>query len=245
MTEQPIRVGPMASLSVLVAVRDRTAQLANLIDGLGHAADAPRFELVVGWMGGEDQRPALDRVRGFAGSAIEVEDEDEELPLALARNQLAAAATGEVLVFLDADCIPSRSLLTAYAAALYDRDALAVGDARYLPRGFQANGANELLLRRAGHPHPDRVGLFPAPAVVRSDDRHELFRSLNFAVRRITFTERIGGFDEDYRGAENEDTDFAMRAARAGVPVAWVGGALAFHQHHSPTRVRPEASALR
>jgi hypothetical protein len=249
MTEQPIRVGPMTSLSVLVPVRERTAHLANLIDGLGHAADAPRFELVVGWMGGEDPRPALDQARGFAASAIEVEGEGEgegdELPLALARNRLAAAAAGEVLVFLDADCIPSRSLLAAYAAALYDRDALGVGDARYLPKGFQASGANELLLRRAGHPHPDRVGLFPAPAVVRSDDRHELFRSLNFAVRRITFTERIGGFDEDYRGAENEDADFAMRTARAGVPVAWVGGALAFHQHHPPTRVRPEARALR
>jgi GT2 family glycosyltransferase len=80
--------------------------------------------------------------------------------------------------------------------------------------------------------------------VVRTDERHELFRSLNFAVRRTTFSKRIGGFDEDYRGSENEDTDFAMRAARAGVPVAWVGGALAFHQDHPPTRLRSEASAL-
>jgi GT2 family glycosyltransferase len=244
MTEHPIRVGAMVSLSVLVPVRDRTAHLANLIDGLGHAADAPRFELLAGWMGGEDPQPTLDRARGFAASAIEVEGEGEDPPLALARNQLAAAAAGEVLIFLDADCIPSRSLLTAYAAALYDRDALAVGDARYLPKGFQASGANDRLLRRAGHPHPDRAGLFPAPAVVRTDERHELFRSLNFAVRRTTFTERIGGFDEDYRGSEKEDTDFAMRAARAGVPVAWVGGALAFHQDHPPTRLRPEASAL-
>ena len=31
-----------------------------------------------------------------------------------------------------------------------------------------------------------------------------------------------------------------MRAARAGVPLAWVGGAPAFHQHHPPTRLRPE-----
>jgi GT2 family glycosyltransferase len=228
----------IVSLSVLVPVRDRTEHLANLVDGLGRAADAPRFELIVGWMGGEDPRPALERARGFAASAIEVEG--EELPLALVRNRLAAAAAGEVLVFLDADCIPSRSLLTAHAAALYDRDALAVGEARYLPKGFQANGADELVLRRAGHPHPDRVGLFPAPNVVRADERHELFWSLNFAVRRATFLDRIGGFDEEYRGYGIEDTDFAMRAARAGVPVAWVGGALAFHQHHEPTRLRPE-----
>jgi GT2 family glycosyltransferase len=232
---------PPVSISVLVPVRERTAHLANLVDGLNRAADAPRFELIVGWMGGEDPRPALERARGFAATAIEVEG--DELPLALARNQLAATAAGEVLVFLDADCIPSRSLLAAHAAALYDRDALAVGEARYLPKGFQASGAEEMLLRRAGHPHPDRSGLFPAPGAVRTDERHDLFWSLDFAVRRATFIERISGFDEDYRGYGIEDTDFAMRAARAGVPVAWVGGALAFHQHHPPTRLRPEATA--
>jgi GT2 family glycosyltransferase len=232
---------PLVSVSVLVPVRDRTEHLANLVDGLNRAFDAPRFELVVGWMGGEDPGPALERARGFGASVIEVEG--DELPLAVTRNRLADAAAGEMLVFLDVDCIPSRSLLTAHAAALCDRDALAVGEARYLPKGFQAGGADERLLRRAGHPHPERVGLFPAPGVVRADDRHELFWSLNFAVRRATFAERIGGFDEDYRGYGIEDTDFAMRAARAGVPVAWVGGALAFHQHHEPTRLRPEETA--
>lgn len=229
---------PMESLSVLVPVRDRRAHLANLVDGLNRAADAPRFELIVGWMGGEDPGPALDRARGYSASTIEVDG--EELPLASARNGLAAAASGELLVFLDVDCIPSRTLLTGHAAALFDHDALAVGEARYLPRGFQASGADESLLRRAAHPHRDRDGLFPAPGVVRTDERHELFWSLNFAVRRDTFIERIGGFDEDYRGYGIEDTDFAMRAARAGVPVAWVGGALAFHQNHPPTRLRAE-----
>jgi N-acetylglucosaminyl-diphospho-decaprenol L-rhamnosyltransferase len=228
---------PPAALSVLVPVRDRTANLANLVDGLNRAADAPRFELIFGWMGGEDPGPALERARGFPASVIEVDG--EELTPASARNRLAEAAAGEVLVFLDVDCIPARSPLIAYAAALLDRDALAVGEARYLPNGFQAGGADELLLRRAAHPHPDRDGLFPAPGVVRTDQRHEFFWSLNFAVRRDTYIERIGGFDEDYRGYGIGDTDFAMRAARAGVPVAWVGGALAFHQHHPPTDTQP------
>jgi GT2 family glycosyltransferase len=226
------------SLSVLVPVRDRTDHLMNLVDGLNRATDAPRFELLVGWMGGEDPRPALDRARGFAASAVDVDG--AELPLALARNRLAAAAAGETLVFLDADCVPSGALLASYAAALYDRDALALGETRYLPKGFQAGGADEMLLRRAGRPHPERDGLFPAPGAVRTDAAHELFWSLNFAVRSDTFQARIDGFDEGYRGYGIEDTDFAMRAARAGVPLAWVGGAIVFHQHHPPTRLRPE-----
>jgi len=225
-------------ISVLVPVRDRIEHLANLVAGLTRADRPPTFELLVGWMGGGDPRHVLGRARGFRAEAIVVPG--EEMPLAGARNALAEAARGQVLVFLDADCVPSRGLLAAYAAALGERDALTVGETRYLPKGFVPDGADEAVLRRAARPHPQRSGLFPAPGEARTDSRHELFWSLNFAVRRETFRERIGGFDEDYRGYGIEDTDFAMRAARAEVPLAWVGGALAFHQHHAPTRLRPE-----
>jgi GT2 family glycosyltransferase len=224
-------------LSVLVPVRDRVGHLANLVDALGRAADPPDFELLVGWMGGDDPRPALDSAR-FDAAAIEIEG--DELPLARARNQLAATAMGATLVFLDVDCVPAPALLATYAAVLAERDALALGETRYLPPGLVAAGADEQVLRRAARPHPERAGLFPASGEVRVDNRHELFWSLNFAVRRETFGARIGGFDESYRGYGIEDTDFARRAARAAVPLAWVGDALAFHQHHPPTRLRPE-----
>jgi GT2 family glycosyltransferase len=228
----------VAAVSVLVPARDRAEHLANLVAGLGRAEGAPSFELLVGWMGGEDPRPALERAQGFGAREIEIEG--DELPLARARNELANAASGSVLVFLDVDCVPSAGLLAAYAKALAEHDALAIGEARYLPRGFRADGADERSLRRAARVHPERGGLFPGPGEVRVGGEHELFWSLNFAARRETFRERIGGFDEGYRGYGIEDTDFAMRAARAAVPLAWVGGAPAFHQHHPPTRLRPE-----
>ncbi|HEY0279162.1 MAG TPA: glycosyltransferase family 2 protein [Solirubrobacterales bacterium] len=229
------------SVSVLVPVRGRIAHLANLVDGLDRAADAPRFELLVGWMGGEDPRPTLERARRFAAAAVPITG--EKLPLAAARNRLAEAAGGEILVFLDVDCIPSWALIPRFAAALCDHDALAVGEARYLPRGFVAQGADERLLRRAARRRPERAALFPAPGEVRLGDEHELFWSLAFAARRSTFRERIGGFDEAYRGYGIEDTDLAMRAAAAAVPLAWVGDATAFHQSHPPTRLRPDGAA--
>jgi N-acetylglucosaminyl-diphospho-decaprenol L-rhamnosyltransferase len=225
-------------VSVLVPVRDRVAHLGNLVDGLNQSVDAPEFELLVGWMGGEDPGAVLGRARGYGARALPIEG--EELPLARARNELAEAGPGETLVFLDVDCVPSGALLSTYAAVLGEREVLAIGETRYLPPGLVATGADERVLRRAARPHPERAGLFPAPGAVRTDARHEFFWSLNFAVRRETFMARIGGFDESYRGYGIEDTDFARRAARAAVPLAWVGGALAFHQHHPPTRLRPE-----
>jgi GT2 family glycosyltransferase len=224
-------------LSVLVPVRDRTEHLVNLVTGLNRAADAPRFELLVGWMGGADPRPALARAAGFPATALAIDG--GELPLAGARNALAAAAGGELLVFLDVDCIPSRSLLAAHAAALADEDAITLGETLYLPQGFVATGAAERELRRAARRHPARVDLFPALGGPRIDSRHDLFWSLNFGLRRATF-ERIGGFDGAYRGYGIEDTDFGLRAAGAGVPLCWLGDAIAFHQFHPPTRLRPE-----
>jgi N-acetylglucosaminyl-diphospho-decaprenol L-rhamnosyltransferase len=127
--------------------------------------------------------------------------------------------------------------VAAYAAVLDSEDVLAQGEVRYLTAGSEKG--DEGSLRAAAEPHPARSELFRGGEVV-VDARHELFWSLNFAIRRGTFLARIGGFDEGYRGYGIEDTDFAMRTAAAAVPLAWVGEALAFHQHHPPTRLRPE-----
>jgi hypothetical protein len=160
-------------LSVLVPVRDRAEHLANLMAGLERAAHAPEFELLVGWMGGEDPRPILRGAAGFPAAAIAVDG--DELPLAATRNALAEAAHGELLVFLDVDCIPSRGLLAAYAAALAEHDAVALGETRYLPRGLVATGVDERVLRRAARSHPARIDLFPALSPPRLDSRHDLF----------------------------------------------------------------------
>jgi N-acetylglucosaminyl-diphospho-decaprenol L-rhamnosyltransferase len=221
------------SVSVLVPVRDRLGHLTNLVRGLARQNEAP-LELVVARMGGEDPRPALAEAPGLQSRVIDVAG--EELPLSRARNELAGTARGETLVFLDVDCIPCAGLVGTYSAALREHDALAAGPALYLPRG--AGSEEEDGLRARAGRHPGRERLFSQE--VRLDRRHDLFWSLNFGLRRSTFLERIGGFDEGYRGYGIEDTDFALRARVAAVPVAWVPGAAIYHQHHPPTRHNPD-----
>lgn len=220
---------------MLTLVRDRTDHLANLLRGLRRSCPPPA-ELIVARMEGEDPRPVLAAPAPFPIEVIEVPGAD--LPLARARNRAAGAARGEHLVFLDVDCVPGADLLAAFAQALADEDPLALGPTLYLPPG-PCPGDERGLRARAGQ-HPARSNLFGDG--VRVDDRHDLFWSLNFALRRSTFLDRIGGFDEGYRGYGIEDTDFGRRAAAAGVPVAWVGAALAYHQHHPPTRWSPAAA---
>lgn len=206
---------------VLTLVHGRERQLANLIRGL-ELAPTPPAALVVVQM--NEPVRALHSPR-FPIQVLGIED-DGILPLAAARNAAVAAAPGEELVFLDVDCIPAPALLAAYRQALEARpEALHQGFVHYLPAGVAERDwtPEALLVTGVVHPlHRDRPSGEAIP--------HPLFWSLNFACTRATF-QRIGGFDEGYRGYGGEDTDFAFRAREAGVPV-YQAEARAFHQYH-------------
>ncbi|WP_222126269.1 glycosyltransferase family 2 protein [Rothia kristinae] len=158
--------------------------------------------------------------------------------LARARNLAAAAgreAGADLLVFLDADCLPGPRLLQrCEAAAVAHPRALLAGPVTYLDP--EQSRWDLERIAAAPHPHPARPDPPDGEVLLMRAGREEraawdLFWSLSFAVRPEVF-DRIGGFFEGYTGYGGEDTDFAYRAYRAGVNLAWVGGAHAFHQHH-------------
>ena len=167
---------------------------------------------------------------------IDVSVGAQGLPLAAARNAGAREALRhrpDLLVFLDVDCLPDPDLVGTYqAASEVAPDAVLCGPVTYLPPP-PPDGYDLARLHSAVDPHPAR----PAPATgdVRRSDAHELFWSLSFAMTPGTW-DRCGGFDEAYVGYGGEDTDFGQRIRAAGVDLAWVGGADAFHQHHPVSR---------
>lgn len=219
-------------VTVCTLTRDRTAHLVNQVRGLLGSTRSPDAH-VVAVMGGEDPRPEVPATpwptRFVAAGG------DGDLPLARARNAAVAVADTEGVVLLDVDCIPSSTLVASYAHALDGFDGILMGGVRYLPPGWTVDAEqvplDDASLHRLGERHPSRPEP-PGDRVARPTDRYELFWSLSFAVRRRTLLERIGGFDEGYGGYGAEDTDLALRARDAEVPLAWLGGAWAFHQHH-------------
>lgn len=220
-------------VTVCTLTRDRTGHLVNQVRGL-LGSTRPPAEHVVAVMGGEDPRPMVPRTP-WPTRFIDI-DGGGDLPLARARNAAVGAADTDGVVLLDVDCIPSRTLIASYADALDRFDGILMGGVRYLPPGW-ASGTpgdgpiDDAFLHRTGERHPSRPEP-PREAVTRRTDRYELFWSLSFAVRRRTMVDRIGGFDEGYGGYGAEDTDLALRAREAGVPLGWLGDAWAFHQHH-------------
>ena len=209
------------SVSVVTLNKGRGHHLARLLEGLGRGA--PPDEAVVVEMGG-DTAPLPDLGFPIRRTHLNLDG----LPLAAARNAGRRAASGDVLVYLDVDCIPSAGLVSGLAAAASEHDGLICCEIRYLPGGAVSDGWTEAGLDRVGHRHPAR--LFPEAGVIPAP-QPGLFWSLAFAVRAATY-DRVGGFDEGFTGYGAEDTDLAFRAERAGVRVLFAGGMHAFHQHH-------------
>lgn len=215
-------------VTVCTLTRNRTHHLVNQVRGLLACVPRPAAQ-VVAVMGGEDPRPAVPD----APWPIEFVDvaADNGLPLAGARNVAVQAAPTPGVVLLDVDCVPAPDLVGTYGRALDSFDGILMGAVGYLPSGWDEADLTERALAEAAEAHPARPTL-PGPGQLRRTHDWALFWSLSFAVRRDTLLERIGGFDEGYGGYGAEDTDLALRARRAGVPLAWVGGARVFHQHH-------------
>lgn len=150
------------------------------------------------------------------------------LPLAAARNAATKAASGKHLLFLDVDCIPMRGLISMMTNALRHHKALICAEARYLGPNDARGAWNEadLLHRSIAHPVRD----FPSNGV-REESEAGLFWTLIFGISRADF-HAIGGFDEAFTGYGAEDTDFGYQARAMGLPLLFMGGAGAFHQHH-------------
>ncbi|MDG4664846.1 galactosyltransferase-related protein [Mycobacterium sp. 236(2023)] len=164
-------------------------------------------------------------------TVVECPASPQGLPLARARNLgalQALSAGADLLIFLDVDCLPGPLLIARYLDA-YRRmgEVLLAGPVTYLPPAADGYDLDNLAGMTA--PHPARPAPAPGALVTASD--HDLFWSLSFAVSAPTW-QQIGGFCEDYVGYGGEDTDFAAIARSHGVPLVWVGGAHAYHQHH-------------
>jgi GT2 family glycosyltransferase len=211
------------SLSVLTIVRNRTAHLVNLLEGVRRSEVQPDEVIVVDM---SDAPIHLSGLQPFV--RIERLETAGGLPLARARNRAAACAKGDQLIFLDVDCIPMRHCLGRLSAAVVETDGLVCAEVRYLGPRDVAGDWEEASLIGKGKSHPVRP--FPRNGL-ETVSNPGLFWSLAFAVRSSTFP-RIGGFDESFTGYGGEDTDLGFAAREAGCPLYFLGGALAYHQYH-------------
>lgn len=122
------------------------------------------------------------------------------------RNALAEHAKGEILVFLDDDCVSKPDLIPQYV---------------------RISRAEPQVQVFEGKISPDRKARFAHEECPVNEVGGFLW-SANMAVRRTAFM-ALGGFDEDYPYAAMEDVDFRTRAAKAGFTIRWCPEAAVCH----------------
>jgi GT2 family glycosyltransferase len=215
------------AISVVVVHYRQQAELDRTLAALRrqtHPAD--RTEVIVV----DDGSPEAPRVP--AGVRL-LRQADDGFRVAAARNLGAAAATGDVLCFLDADTAPEPDYLTRMVRLpALAPEAVVAGHRRHaalagLPVDApveQAGPAHEL-------PEPQWLldGYRWTRNLLDADDRsYRYVIGAAFACSRW-FYERTGGFDEQFRAYGGEDWEWTYRAWLAGAVLAHVPDAVAWH----------------
>jgi glycosyltransferase involved in cell wall biosynthesis len=163
-------------------------------------------------------------------------------------NQTLAAATGDYLVFTDADCVPHPKFIADHAA-LAEKNFWVQGRRcfvreEYVSR-FDAEKFPAFGWMLAGRITGAAKGVrWPLP-IIRRDTRQRGIIGCNMAFWRDDLA-AINGFDEDYTGwGTGEDSDIGTRLYHLGRKRKFVyGRAITFHLNHPPVPRGHHAASL-
>jgi glycosyltransferase involved in cell wall biosynthesis len=237
---------PGLRVAVVLPVYNRVALLARAVAGLLPQTYPSHLTSVVVADDGsdEDVASAVERFGDRLDLTV-VRRERDGYGAGQARNLGAAATDADVLVFIDADCIPDPDLVARHARWHHLADNLVVIGSRHgidsSTIGLDQISAGSADLRRRAFPERDGRDDSLRPTDYRnnlyrltSDLRHgtEGFRSLvssNFSVRREHFT-RVGGFAEEFHRWGGEDIELGWRLWNDALFFLPDNEALCYHQ---------------
>lgn len=169
------------------------------------------LEIVIVDDGSDDDTP--EQLAGLTDDRVTVLRLPENAGRSAARNAGAACASGQVIVFMDCDCVPvGDGYLLAHAEALESGAVASTGHVEGDGSGFWSRYQADASERRH---RQHAAGLQSAGS------------SQNLAVRRGAF-EAAGGFDVGYRRYGFEDRDLLVRLSSQG-RIAWTEGACVRH----------------
>lgn len=209
-------------VSVVIPAFNRPEALEQTLQGLaGQPMAAERFEVLVVDDGSTDEGLQALAHRPWP-YALQLLRQPRSGPGA-ARNRGVQESHGDLLVFLDADMIPSSNLLEAYHQAyVQDPRAVFVGRQLAWPESFTSP-----FDRVFGYASIGELGPEPVPI------EFHCLASGNFALPRAVL-DSLGGFDPELQ--MTEDTDLAYRAHQQGLQFRYVPAAVGYHNHPKTLR---------
>lgn len=136
---------------------------------------------------------------------------------ASARNKGVRNASGEIVLFTDSDCVPDHNWMQEMISPFKDPEIVSV-------KGAYKTRQKELAARFAQAEFEDRYDLLQKSVTIDMVDTYSA------AFRKDIFL-NMGGFDENFPVANNEDTDLSYRLASKGYKLVFNPRAFVYHTH--------------
>jgi len=208
----------MIQTSIIIPVRNQKNSLLAALNSLKRQIKTARdFEIVIcddGSTDGTEQMVKKLRYPIF----FKYFRNDPPLGRSANRNSGFKKSFGKDVVFFDGDMVPVEGYLKAI---LKDSDNQSVRVGIVEPPPDEKMGRLErYLYSRGRYTHTGENQTVPS----------RYFTSNNFCISRENF-EKIGGFDEAFKGWGGEDIDFGLNLEKNGIAVKNIPGAITYHYH--------------
>ncbi len=235
------------TISVIVTAYERPMHLWFTLLGLQRQS-AGFEELIIADDGsGQEVQTVIAR---FASRAkvrtVHVCQGHQDCRRARSRNNAIRAATGDYLVFLDQDCLPSVDFLKAHVSSP-KTGVFRVGSCVFLNEAKTEGLREEDILTGRFEALLDETETKKLRKAQRNDNFYAFFRRHlwpikfkpklrggNFSIHKADLL-KVNGFDENFVGWGQEDDDLGRRLYLAGMmSESVVASAVTFHLHHPP-----------
>jgi glycosyltransferase involved in cell wall biosynthesis len=206
---------PWPRVSVVVCTFNGARTIRDCCEGLLRL-DYPNFEVIVVDDGSRDETAAIAHEYGFRVITT------ENRGLSSARNTGLAAATGEIVAYIDDDAYPDPHWLRYLAATFLHAEFVGVGGPNIPPAGD--GPIAECVANAPGGPIH----------VLVTDTEAEHLPGCNMAFRKSAL-DAIGGFDARFRTA-GDDVDVCWRLQDRGGKLGFNPAAVVWHHRRNSVR---------
>jgi GT2 family glycosyltransferase len=197
-------------ISVIVPVYNGGQTLAACLRALQNQTHPPSEVIVV------DDGSTDDSAVIAAQFGVTVLSQTKAGPAA-ARNLGAQVASGDILLFTDADCSPASNWVERMLEPFADPEVVGA-------KGEYRTCQSELVARFVQQEYQDRYDRMAGQSSVDFVDTYSA------AYRRDVFR-GTGGFDTTFPTASVEDQELSFRLAEQGYHLVYVPGAIVYHRH--------------
>lgn len=203
---------PADSVSIIVPTFNGASRIRNCLDALLAQTEHRKVEILVVNDGSTDRTAEV--VAGYP--SVRLISQSNAGPAA-ARNRGALEASGNIILFTDDDCVPTRDWLSFMLRAFTDPEVVGA-------KGVYRTHQKKLTARFVQVEYEDRYRL------MAKLDAIDFVDTYSAAFRRDRFLQ-MNGYDTSFPVACAEDIELSYRMSMRGWKMVFVPEAIVYHTH--------------